>query len=116
MSELPASRDEQPVTRHEARALRRLEAMRVRAERLRWRTVARPKRDRAIRLWIPVTPILLLFSPLILLALGIAVFLPKPLGVNPAEVVLGVGRFLASLNGTQVDVEQERRSIQIKLF
>ncbi len=63
-----------------------------------------------------MTPILLLFSPLILLALGIAVFLPKPLGVNPAEVVLGVGRFLASLNGTQVDVEQERRSIQIKLF
>lgn len=116
MSEVPAPKDDQPLTVREARALRRLEAMQVRAERLRWRTVARPKRDRAIRLWIPVTPILLLLSPVILLAMGVAVFLPKPLGVNPAEMVLGIGRFLASLNGTEVDVEQERRSIRIRLF
>jgi len=116
MSEVPVPQEEHPVAAPKTRAVRRLEAMQARAERLRWRTVARPKRDRAIRLWIPVTPILLLFSPVILLAMGVAVFLPKPLGVNPAVMVLGIGRFLASLNGTQVDVEQERRSIQIRLF
>lgn len=116
MSEVPVPQEEHPVATPKTRAVRRLEAMQTRAERLRWRTVARPKRDRAIRLWIPVTPILLLFSPVILLAMGVAVFLPRPLGVNPAAMVLGIGRFLASLNGTQVDVEQERRSIQIRLF
>lgn len=97
-----------------SRAPRRWEAMRARAERLRWRVVARPRRP--IRLWVPVTPLVILFSPLILLFLGIAVLLPRPFGVNPAEVVLGVGRFLASLNGTQADAEGEDRSVQIKLF
>jgi len=116
MNEVPVPHEEHPAAIPKTRAVRRLEAMQTRAERLRWRTVARPKRDRAIRLWIPVTPILLLFSPLILLVLGIAVLLPRPLGVHPASLVLGVGRFLTSLNGTQIDVEQARRSVQIRLF
>ncbi|OIQ67203.1 hypothetical protein GALL_512220 [mine drainage metagenome] len=116
MSEVPVPHEERPVAVPKTRAVRRLEAMQARAERLRWRTVARPRRDRSIRIWIPVTPILLLFSPLILLVLGIAVLLPRPIGIHPASLILGIGRFLASLNGTQVDVEQERRSIKIKLF
>jgi hypothetical protein len=116
MNEVPIPHEEHPAAIPKTRAVRRLEAMQARAERLRWRTVARPRPDRAIRLWVPVTPILLLFSPLILLVLGIAVLLPKPLGMHPATMILGVGRFLASLNGTQVDVERDRRSIQIRLF
>ncbi|MCI3131905.1 hypothetical protein [Phenylobacterium aquaticum] len=116
MNDVPVPHEEHPAAIPKTRAVRRLEAMQTRAERLRWRTVARPKPDRAIRLWVPVTPILLLLSPLILLVLGVAVLLPKPFGMHPATMILGVGRFLASLNGTQVDVERERRSIQIRLF
>ncbi|OXE36032.1 MAG: hypothetical protein CGW95_10180 [Phenylobacterium zucineum] len=95
---------------------RRFEAMRQRAERLRWRVIpARPFEPREIRLWFPLTLILILLSPLILLAMGIVVFLPRPLGVNPAYMVLAVGRVLAAISGTRLDLESPRAKVHIKL-
>jgi hypothetical protein len=93
-------------------------AMHDRAERLRWRERPRPagaRRPRR-RLWLPLTPILILLSPLLLLVAGIAVFLPRPLGMNPAQFVLGVGRVLMALNGTHVEVESPHASVLIKIL
>ncbi|HEX5379639.1 MAG TPA: hypothetical protein VFW47_13760 [Phenylobacterium sp.] len=113
-----------PAQEPDRKAIRRarrmdLQAMSARADRLRWRVVRPPEESRLrrpLRLWLPLSPILILLSPLLLLALGIAVFLPRPLGVNPAHVVLGVGRVLLALNGTQVEVESPRASVLIKIF
>lgn len=95
----------------------RFEAMRQRAQRLRWRVIpARPFEPREIRLWFPLTLILVLLSPLLLLAMGIAVLLPRPLGVNPAYFVLTIGRVLSAISGSEVDVESPRAKVHIKLF
>jgi hypothetical protein len=99
--------------------LRQLARMRGRAELLRWRTVPRvrkpgPRRD--INLWLPLTPFLILLSPLLLLAAGIAVFLPRPFGLNPAMVVLGVGRVLVALSGTQVDIDRASTNVHINIL
>lgn len=95
------------------RPLSRWAAMGQRAERLRWRVVARPRRP--FRIWVPVTPLLILFSPLILFALGVAVFLPGRFGLNPASFVLGVGRFIEAFNGDQAS-RAEDRPVQLRLF
>lgn len=93
-------------------------AMADRAERQRWRERPRPlgARRPRVRLWLPLTPILILLSPLLLLVAGIAVFLPRPLGMNPAHLVLGVGRMLLALNGTHVEVESPHASVLIKIL
>lgn len=120
---LPPSRGDR-LTKAQAklpRAARRrdLKAMSERAERYRWRLVRPPEESRLrrpIRLWLPLTPLFVLLAPFALLIMGIAVFLPRPLGVNPAHLVLGVGRMLLALNGTQVEVESPHASVLIKIF
>ena len=93
------------------------EAMRQRAERLAWRIIpARPFEPREVRLWFPLTLVMVLLSPLLLLAMGIVVFLPRPLGVNPAYLVLAVGRVLSAISGSQVDLESPQARVHIKLF
>ena len=88
------------------------------AERLRWRRVARradslPRRP--LRLWFPLTALLLVLSPLLLLVLAFAVFLPRPIGVNPIHLMLGVGRVLMALSGSQVDIDNDRRPVTIHI-
>ena len=124
MSNLPTPGQEQKLAKAQAkiakaRARMDLQAMSRRAEKLRWRLVRPPEESqlrRPLRLWLPLTPLLVLLAPLVLLVLGIAVFLPRPLGVNPAQVVLGVGRMLMALNGTEVEVESPHASVLIKIF
>lgn len=95
----------------------RYEAMRQRAERLRWRVIpARPFEPREVRLWFPMTLVLVLLSPLLLLAMGVVVFLPRPFGVNPAYLVLTIGRVLTAISDARVDVESPRSRVHIKLF
>ena len=96
-----------------------LAVMNTQATRLHWWTVARrpePRPRRQIRLWIPVTPFLLLLSPLIFLIMGIAVLLPRPFGLNPAMAVLGIGRLLVALSGTEVDVDTRSSHVRLKIF
>lgn len=126
MTNLPTSSEQRKLARAQARMAKArarmdLQGMSRRVERLRWRTAPRtepvePRPRRPIRLWLPLTPFLILLSPLLLLALGIAVLLPRPLGVNPAHVVLGVGRMLLALNGTHVEVESPNASVLIKIL
>ena len=69
-----------------------------------------------IRLWIPVTPFLLLLSPLIFLIMGIAVLLPRPFGLNPAMAVVGIGCLLVALSGTEVDIDMQSSRVRLKIF
>ncbi len=124
MTQLPTPRQEQKLLKAEAKLARArkrmdLQAMSARAERLRWRLVRPPEESqlkRPLRLWLPLTPLFILLAPLMLLVMGIAVFLPRPLGVNPAQMVLGVGRMLMALNGTELEVESPHASVLIKIF
>ncbi|WP_374576501.1 hypothetical protein [Phenylobacterium sp.] len=78
--------------------LGRFAAMGERAERLRWRVVARSRRP--IRIAAPIaTSILILLSPLILFLMGIAVFLPGRLRLNPALLMLTVGGIIGAVSG-----------------
>ena len=78
-------------------ALTRFAAMRERAQRLRWRVVART--NRPVRILAPVlTTLLILMWPLILVLMGIAVFLPGRLRLNPALMMLAVGGVVDSLS------------------
>lgn len=74
---------------------------------------AAPKR---FRLWLPLTPLLILLSPLLLLAIVIAAFLPYPLGVNPTHLVIEGVRTLLALHGTRVEVQSPDASILINIF
>lgn len=124
MSQLPVSPEQRRLEKAEAKRARAsgrmdLQGMSRRAARLRWRLVRPPEESqlrRPLRLWLPLTPLFILLAPLMLLIMGIAVFLPRPLGVNPAQMVLGVGRMLMALNGTEVEVESPHASILIKIF
>jgi hypothetical protein len=124
VSQLPTSSEQRRLEKAEAKRARLaqrmdLQAMSRRAERLRWRLVRPPEESklrRPLRLWLPLTPLFVLLAPLVLLIMGIAVFLPRPLGVNPAQMMLGVGRMLMALNGTQVEVESPHASVLIKIF
>lgn len=68
--------------------------------------VTRPDR-RSIRIWVPIVPVLLLFSPIVVLAmLGAAVACL----IHHIDVVraLGAGwRFFAALRGARLDVEDD---------
>lgn len=62
----------------------------------------KPRKRRDIKLWLSLTPFLLLLTPLIFLVMGIAVFLPLPFGVNPAM----------ALSGAQIDIDQEPTKVR----
>ena len=61
---------------------------------------------RTIRLWIPVLPVLIVGSPLLLLAALAAIIAGMVFRINPIRALVGVGRLLCALKGTQVEVDQ----------
>lgn len=79
-------------------------------------TVRVTRQDRRpIRIWVPVLPVLLLFSPIVVLAvLAMAVAcLIYRIDVMRA---LGAGwRFLSALPGTRVDIEDDNTGLLISI-
>ncbi len=80
------------------------------------RSPDRSTKPTRFRLWLPLTPLLLLLSPLLLLALVMAAFLPPPYGVNPTQVVIEGVRTLLALHGTRVEIQSPDASILINIF
>jgi hypothetical protein len=67
------------------------------------------------RLWIPVIPMLLLLSPLLLLAVlgglvACAIFRVSPLGA-----LRGIGRLVWTLPGTRFEMEQGRTAVLVSV-
>ena len=120
MDDLPAhAQARDPVPPDRRAGARPLGAMQARAQRLKWRIVPRtdpPAQRPTIRLWLPVTPLLLVVAPLVILAMALAIFLPRPFGVNPATIVLSLGRFLSLVNGTRIEVATQANKVDMKLI
>ncbi len=76
--------------------------------------VKRPD-GRPIRVWVPVLPVLLLFSPVVVLAALVAAVACLVYRVSVVRA-LGTGwRIVSALPGTRVDVEQGRSGVLISI-
>lgn len=70
---------------------------------------------RGLRLYLPVLPIVLVLSPLLLLAVlaGLAACLVT--GVRPIRALRGTWQVLSALPGTRIEVEQERTALLVSV-
>ena len=96
------------ANRLDEKAPRQLALMRARAELLRWRVIPRvrkPGQRRRLSPWLPLAPVLIVLSPALLLVVGVAVFLPRPFRVNPATVMVNLGRVMVALSDGDPDIE-----------
>ncbi|MFJ6216658.1 hypothetical protein ACIQGZ_25515 [Streptomyces sp. NPDC092296] len=67
------------------------------------------------RLYVPVLPVLLVLSPLLLIAVpaGLAVCLAT--GVSPLGALRGTGQLLWALPGTRFEIEQGRAAVLVSV-
>lgn len=92
-----------------------LAAMQTRAART--GEALRPRRRVVVRLWVPLTPIFWLLSP-VPLALAPLIYL-APARVRPADpfaAVLALGRLLTALGGAVVDVDTPDCLVQLRIL
>ncbi len=66
----------------------------------------RRARGRRLRLWIPLVPLALLLSPLVLLAVLAAVVGCLILRISPVRALHALARLVCALPGTRVEFEQ----------
>ena len=76
--------------------------------------VRQPDR-RTISLWIPVLPVLIVGSPLLLLATLAAIIAGMVFRINPIRALVGVGRLLCALKGTHVEVDQPEALVRLDI-
>jgi hypothetical protein len=95
------------ITRREPRAI---------ARRL-WPTHRlRRRKPVAIRLWIPLTALLVLLSPLLLLATTLAALHPGLRRLRAHRVLPALAVVLSSISGTLIEVEAPGASIRLRIF
>lgn len=76
--------------------------------------VKRPD-GRPIRIWVPVLPVLLVFSPVVVLAVLVAAVACLVYRVSVVRA-FGTGwRVVSALPGTRVDVEQGHRAVLVTI-
>lgn len=76
--------------------------------------VKRPD-GRPIRIWVPVLPVVLVFSPVLVLAVLVAAVACLVYRVSVVRA-FGTGwRIVSALPGTQVDVEQGRMAVLVTI-
>ena len=75
----------------------------------------RGPRQRPIRLWIPLIPVLLVFSPVLVLALVVGTVACLRYGVNPVLAFTRVWRLLCATRGTLIDIEQGRQTVYVAI-
>jgi hypothetical protein len=71
---------------------------------------------RRIRLWIPVVPVLIVLSPLLLLAALVVAVASLAYRVNPARALAAGWRLMTALQGFRLDVEQGRTAVQVNII
>lgn len=76
--------------------------------------IKRPDR-RPIRIWVPVLPVVLVFSPVLVPAVLVAAVACLVYRVNVVRA-LGAGwRIVSALSGTRVDIEQGRTAVLVTI-
>lgn len=79
-------------------------------------TVGRRRPDGSWRrLHVPVLPVLLVLSPLLLLAVLVGLVACLATRVSPVGALRGTGQLLWALPGTQIEVEQGRTAVLVSV-
>jgi hypothetical protein len=76
--------------------------------------VRRP-RGRPVNIWIPVLPVLLVLSPVLIVALVVAFVACLIYRLRPVRSIGAVGRLFGALRGTRIDVEQGRTAVLVEI-
>ncbi|WP_049565057.1 hypothetical protein [Streptomyces sp. SBT349] len=75
----------------------------------------RRPRGRGLRLYVPVLPVLLVASPLLLLAVAGGLIACLATRVSPVGALRGAGRLLWALPGTRVEIEYGRTAVLVSV-
>lgn len=67
------------------------------------------------RLFVPVLPVLLALSPLLLLAVVAGLIACRAKGVSPGGALRGTGHLLWALTGTRFEIEDGRTAVLISV-
>jgi hypothetical protein len=79
-------------------------------------TVRHRRRDgRWSRVYVPVVPVALVLSPLLLLAVLAGVIACLVTRVSPVGALSGIGRLLWALPGTRIEFEQGRTALLVSV-
>ena len=70
---------------------------------------------RWLRLYAPVLPVLLVLSPLLLLAVLAGLVACLVTGVSPAGALRGTGQLLRALPGTRIEIEEGRTALLVRV-
>jgi hypothetical protein len=70
---------------------------------------------RWLRLYVPVLPVLLVLSPLLLLAVLAGLVACLATRVSPVGALRGTGQLLWALPGTRIEVEQGRTAVLVSV-
>jgi hypothetical protein len=73
----------------------------------------RRRNGRWLRLYVPVVPVLLVLSPLLLLAVLAGLVACLATRVSPVGALRGTGQLLWALPGTRIEIEQGRTAVLI---
>jgi hypothetical protein len=77
---------------------------------------ARPRRRTVVRLWLPLTPLLWLFAPFVLLLAPLGYLVPRRLRPDPFFAAFGLGELLLALGGTDILVDTPDAYVRIKVL
>jgi hypothetical protein len=75
----------------------------------------RPPDGRGLRLCVPVLPVLLVLSPLLLLSVLAGLVACLATGVSPVGALRGTGQLLRALPGTRIEVEEGRTAVLVSV-
>ena len=79
-------------------------------------TVRRRRPDgRWLRLYVPVLPVVLVLSPLLLLAVLAGLVACLATRVSPVGALRGIGQLLWALPGTRFEIEQGRTAVLVSV-
>ncbi|HSZ42516.1 MAG TPA: hypothetical protein VK817_21350 [Trebonia sp.] len=70
---------------------------------------------RGLRLYVPVLPVVLLLSPLLLLAVLAGLVVCRFYQVNPLGALRGTGRLVCALPGTRIDIDDGQTVLLISV-
>ncbi|HSV03065.1 MAG TPA: hypothetical protein VLI41_07640 [Phenylobacterium sp.] len=76
----------------------------------------RPGRRTVVRLWLPLTPLLLLLAPFAIALAPLGFLAPARFRPNPFLAVFAIGGLLLSLGGTDVRVDTREAHLRLKIL
>ena len=78
--------------------------------------IAGARARRAIRLWLPLTPLLLVLGPLVMIASPLAALTRSGRRIGPVRTAWAMGGLLLALSGTRFSVDTQTVQIRIHIL